>query len=60
MDDDGKLSPTKENVSRSESRIQYEYDPRGNWVTKKVESRSGADTDFIVTSVERRFISYFE
>jgi hypothetical protein len=47
-------------VSRSESRIHYDYDARGNWVTKRVESRGSADTDFAVTNVERRFITYFE
>jgi hypothetical protein len=62
MDDRGNLSetPTRENTSRSESRIQYEYDARGNWVTKTVEGRGGPDQEFSVSSIERRVIGYFE
>ena len=62
IDDSGRLSdvPTKERVSRSEVRFRYDYDPRGNWVMKTVESRGVADQDFTLSSVERRTIEYFE
>jgi len=40
--------------------LRYDYDSHGNWVMKAVESRGAADTDFTLSSVERRTISYFE
>ena len=62
IEQDGSLSeaPTKERASRSEARLQYDYDARGNWIIKTVESRSGPDQDYIRCSVERRSISYFD
>jgi hypothetical protein len=62
IDDDGRLTdtPTRESVSRSEARFRYDYDARGNWVLKTVESRGHADQDFTLSSVERRTITYFE
>jgi hypothetical protein len=62
IDDEGRLSdaPTRESVSRSEARFRYDYDAHGNWVTKTVEGRAGADQDFTLSSVERRTIGYFE
>jgi len=62
IDDEGRLSdaPTRESVSRSEARFRYDYDERGNWVTKTVEGRGGTDQDFTLSSVERRTIGYFE
>ena len=61
IDDEGRLSdsPTKETVSRSEARFRYEYDAHGNWVTKAVESRPGADLEFTLSSDERRTLVYF-
>jgi hypothetical protein len=35
------------------------YDARGNWVTKAVESRPGADLEFALASDERRTLAYF-
>jgi YD repeat-containing protein len=62
IDDEGKLSdaPTRKSLSRSEARSRYDYDANGNWVTKTVESRGGADQDFKVCTVEGRTISYFD
>jgi hypothetical protein len=62
IDDEGRLSdsPTRESVSRSEARFHYDYDSRGNWVSKRVESRGGTKNDFILSSVERRTVTYFE
>ncbi len=62
IDDEGRLSdaPVRQSVSRSEARFHYDYDAHGNWVTKTVESRSGADHGFTLSSVERRTISYLE
>ena len=62
LDDEGRLSdaPTKESASRSEARFRYDYDTRGNWVMKIVESRGGTNQDFTISSVERRTIGYFE
>ena len=41
LDEEGRIadSPTRENVSRSEARFRYDYDPQGNWVSKAVEGR---------------------
>lgn len=61
VDEEGKLSaePTRENVSRTEARISYDYDTHGNWTRKLVESRSAPDRPFAVASEERRTIEYF-
>jgi hypothetical protein len=62
MDDQGRLSemPIKERMIRSEARIQYEYDPHGNWVLKTVENRGGTEEEFTLSSVEWRTLTYFE
>jgi hypothetical protein len=62
LDDRGRLSetPTKERLVRSEARILYEYDARGNWVAKAVECRGSAEQEFKQSSVERRDLTYFE
>lgn len=60
VDDDGALSVSNEEKTRSESRILYERDARGNWLTKTVEGRGGPDQGFVVSSVDRRVIAYFE
>ncbi len=62
MNSEGKFgeAPAKETVHRSETRIHYDYDDRGNWVNKIVESRLLPDQDFTVTNTERRTIEYYE
>ena len=62
LDEEGRISgsPTQEIATRSEARFHYDYDTRGNWVTKTVESRGGTDDDFTVSTVERRTIGYFD
>jgi YD repeat-containing protein len=61
IDDEGRLSdsPTKETVRRSEARFHYEYDARGNWVSKAVASRPGAELEFTLSADERRTLVYF-
>lgn len=53
-------APAKETVHRSETRIHYDYDDRGNWVNKIVESRLLPDEDSTVTNTERRTIEYYD
>jgi YD repeat-containing protein len=62
MDDDGQFAPapTTEKNRWSEARFSYQYDAKGNWVSKTVENRHQPGADFIVCSVERRAIGYFE
>jgi hypothetical protein len=62
LDEEGRISdsPTQEIATRSEVRFHYDYDTRGNWVMKTVESRGGTDDDFTVSTVERRTIGYFD
>lgn len=61
-DEQGKLAPVPdtERVSGSEARFLYEYDAYGNWTMKTVEGRGGIDSEFSVSSIERRTIQYFE
>jgi hypothetical protein len=56
-DDEGRISetPSEERSNRSETFFHYDYDARGNWVRKAVESRTGE-----VFSVNHRTIDYFE
>jgi hypothetical protein len=60
IDDQGRLSesPATESASRSEARFFHDYDGRGNWIRKRVESRSGTDQEFSVSSVEQRALAY--
>jgi YD repeat-containing protein len=61
IDDDGHLidDPAGATTSRSEARIDYEYDERGNWIRKTVLAHNAADRDFVASSVERRTIAYY-
>ena len=61
IDDEGRISdsPERENVSRSEARFRYDYDGHGNWVSKRVECHSGSEDAFVLSSEERRTITYF-
>jgi hypothetical protein len=44
----------------SEARMRYECDTHGNWVEQITECRNGAESDFTVTSIERRVLTYFD
>jgi YD repeat-containing protein len=61
FDAEGRLvdDPSGATTSRSEARIDYEYDERGNWIRKTVVARGAADRDFVTTAVEQRTIAYF-
>jgi YD repeat-containing protein len=45
-------------VSQSEARFLYDYDARGNWITKVVEARNRTHEDFYVSSTEQRTLTY--
>ncbi len=53
-------TPVSESASRSEARLLYEYDSRGNWTKRTIEGRGGTNEGFSVSSLERRTISYFD
>jgi YD repeat-containing protein len=50
--------PVKQN--RSENRFRYEYDARGNWISKVIESGAGDNPEFAVTHTEHRTLTYFD
>jgi YD repeat-containing protein len=60
MDEEGRIadSPTRTNVSRSETRLRYDYDGHGNWISKTVEGRPGSEGEFSLSALERRTIVY--
>jgi len=62
VDAEGRLAddPSGATASRSETRIDYEYDERGNWIHKAVLARNAADGDFVACTVEQRTIAYYE
>lgn len=62
IDDDGNVVevPSKKSVSRRETRFRYEYDDHGNWIVKTVEGRGGETQESVVSTIERRAISYFD
>ncbi len=62
VDEAGRLSdvPASQQASRSEARLHYDYDERGNWLRKTIEARAGTSQDFALSSVEQRTICYFE
>jgi hypothetical protein len=57
LDDEGQISeaPSEERSNRSETLFRYDYDARGNWVRKTIESRAGE-----LFNVEHRTIDYFD
>jgi hypothetical protein len=61
IDDKGQLAdvPLKESITRSEVRIRYDYDAKGNWTRKMVETGADDDQQFTECSIERRTIEYF-
>jgi hypothetical protein len=61
IDEEGRIadSPTRENLSRSETRFRYNYDSQRNWVSKTVETRPDSEDEFSLSAVERRTITYF-
>jgi hypothetical protein len=61
VDEQGELVvvPDSERRSRSETRIQYEYDQYRNWTSQITEARSGSEQDFMISSIEKRVITYF-
>jgi YD repeat-containing protein len=56
LDDEGRVSevPSEERVTRSETVFRYEYDARGNWTMKAIQS-PGAE----LSTIESRTITYF-
>jgi hypothetical protein len=62
MNEEGQLSetPTEQRANRSESRLHYQYDGYGNWITQSAETRSAPDQNFIPGSSEQREITYFD
>ena len=62
FDAEGRLAddPSGTTTSRSEARIEYEYDERGNWIRKTVLARNGPDRDFVTSTVEQRTITYYD
>ena len=55
-DEDGRISETlaDERMTRSESQFRYDYDARGNWTMKAVQSPGGEPS-----TIEHRTITYF-
>ena len=62
LDDEGRVTddPAGATTTRSDARIDYEYDDRGNWIRKTVLSRNGPDRVFIPSSTEQRTIAYYD
>ena len=51
-------SPSEPTMIRSETRVQYQYDARGNWTEMVVQVRSGENQEFSVRQIQRRVIEY--
>jgi len=62
IDDEGRLSekPNTESITRSEVRLHYDYDGRGNWIVKRVEGRATSDQEFVVSILEQRTLVYYD
>jgi hypothetical protein len=52
--------PTKEIVSKSESRFSYVYDEAGNWIELTVSGRNNPDEPFQTHNVETRVLAYWD
>ena len=61
MDDEGRLSdqPTRETISRSESRFNYVYDEAGNCIELTVSGCTHPGEPFQTYSVETRVLTYW-
>jgi len=62
LDDEGRLSdqPTRENVSRSESRFTHVYDEARNWAELTIAGRTALDEPFQMSSIETRVLTYWD
>jgi hypothetical protein len=59
VNDKGHPGPVRKKINESQARFHYQYDACGNWIEKIVESRTG-HKDFVVSSIERRILTYFD
>lgn len=59
IDDEGKVHPIRENSSQQHVRLDYQYDPDGNWIERVVWSRLAPNPDFQRSNIERREIEYY-
>jgi YD repeat-containing protein len=62
IDDQGQIiaSAPGEHLSRAQTRYHYDYDARGNWLKKVVQSRGSADQDFSTASIEERTLTFYD
>ncbi len=62
IDEHGRVvpSPSEPTMIRSETRVQYQYDARGNWTGMVVQVRSGENQEFSVRQIQRRVIEYYD
>ena len=60
LDRDGGPTSSGDRTRIHEVRFSYEYDARGNWTMRIVESRLDRDAQFARSNAERRTIDYYE
>jgi hypothetical protein len=60
LDDSGAVRRDEEPSESSQSRYEYQYDARGNWIERIGSWRSEYQPDFQRSNVERRTITYRE
>jgi YD repeat-containing protein len=58
LDENGGMQTLEENMRTHESRVEYTYDPVGNWTERVVSARFDPQAEFERTNVERRTIEY--
>jgi YD repeat-containing protein len=58
-DDEGRLQTTKEATNAQTVRLEYEYDPQGNWTEQVVWGRLEPNQNFQRSNVSRREITYY-
>jgi hypothetical protein len=58
-DEIGNLHYTSDRLNVQHNRLEYLYNGHGNWTERTVSFRSGSESEFERSNIERRWITYY-
>jgi hypothetical protein len=59
VDETGSLNYSPDRIDVQHNRLEYLYDPQGNWTERIVSFRSDSELAFQRSNIERRMITYY-